>query len=186
MIIAPPSILSGRIRVMTRSQEGSDDSIPAGELRCVVLMPPGTSVPAMLLTGLSRRGASVTVVTQGPRVMVELLAQPTASVIAVEPQQQPRLEELAAAVHRYYPKTAVWQFRVSKGQPQLSPYIGDSPGRMAAEDPAVAAATELKRGRRPPAVAQDEGPLITGEELAMLLGPGPGEQGGATGRERLD
>lgn len=149
---------------------------------------------------------------------------PGLSLVVVEPQQQPRLDELRDALAAYYPAVRCWQYRARdpEGQPSLEALRG------AASETASGAATATATARNTPAPPNpaestahpqdfvdtrdsnphtsssdsadprdtarvkgssqrlrslvvkideprpyDDGPLVSEEELAMLLGPDP-------------
>ncbi len=169
--------------------------------RCVVLAPQGGLAPADLLSGLSRRGVSTAVVADPAAVMVELARFATGALIVVQPDLQPDLPELIQAVKAYYPRTVRWCYRVDQasGKPQLGKLNGHvsdagqgnlalteagNDGRLAAQ----------RQSERTPLARVDHGmpnervrslivkvdalpggdqPLISEEELSMLLGPVP-------------
>jgi len=172
-----------------------------GARRCVVWVSPGNSAPADLLGGLSRRGVAVAVVAEPARVMVELARQATGALIVVEPGSQPYLGELIRAVKTYYPKTARWCYQASQAsaEGQLSKLNGQAdaatarspvqaspppPSAQKADDPFLGNPLGRvhqtgMRDRVRSLVVKVEAPdglgepLITEEELAMLLGPVP-------------
>lgn len=185
--------------------EGYHNSGPVPQgTRCVILTPPGGSVPARLLSGLSRRGVSMAVVADPVGVMVELSRASLGVLIVIEPDRQPNLAELIQAMITYYPRTVRWCYRAQadSGKPGLTPLNGQKVGQETSSpamgssfvgennhdapplDPAhrspLARAQSDSRDRRmrslvvkvpaPPGVDQ---PLISEEELAMLLGPAP-------------
>lgn len=150
--------------------------------RCVVLVARGLPGPDRLLEGLQKRGADVQVVPDPPSVMVEL-ARGAKVVIVHEPRRVRRLPELMAALRRYYPQATCWQF---------DPVDGNGQGKLAPLDaPPTTAETPTAGppGEETPAAAAQEAagapaehlpadatlpddpapPLITAEELAMLL-----------------
>jgi hypothetical protein len=170
-----------------------------GARRCVVWVSPGNSAPADLLGGLSRRGVNVAVVIEPARVMVELARQTTGALIVVEPGNQPYLSELIHAVKTYYPQTARWcyQARQAPAEGQLSKLNGQADaaasrsalqGSRQADDqvqgnPLGQVHRSGLRDRVRSLVVKVESPdglgepLISEEELAMLLGPAPGDGG---------
>lgn len=157
--------------------------------RFVVLVKPGGAAPGALLSAVARRGAAATVVAEPPGVMVELASAPVEAVIVVEPARQALLRELLDALRTYYPEVKRWQFacvtdgeRVGK-EPVLGP-IEARYESIEASEPAWQAVRRVQQRVRPlsvklPAVASEaaRSPLISEEELAMLLGSF-GENGG--------
>lgn len=179
-----------------------------GARRCVVWVPCGHVAPADLLGGLSRRDVSLTIVTEPARVMVELARQTTGVLIVVEPGGQPSLHELIRAVKTYYPRTVRWcyQARPAPGEGQLCKLNGQAdagtdraqrqnspPTQAKPQDEGASQDSPLGRVHRTETherirslvvkVEAPDGlgePLISEEELAMLLGPAPDDaEGGA-------
>ncbi len=184
---------------------GSDSA----STRCVVLTCAGGSTPADLLGGLSKRGVSSRVATDPAEVMVELTRRRTGILIVVDPIQHPALVDLIEAVTLYYPRTVRWAYHSThpSGRAQLQPLNGratsqavnpqpkqqppqqieqpkenrlDSPsplGRVQAQVPPERVRSLIVKVQGPTEVGE---PLISEEELAMLLGPvpeGPDEVG---------
>lgn len=142
---------------------------------------------------------------------------PSLSVVVVEPQQQPRIGELRAAVAAYYPAVRCWQYHahgpeghasLESLEPSPQDYapeasdarsVGPASGMTRRQDfvdvpvptahtsehdtPSPAGDTARVKGasqRLRSLVVQiddpqpvDDGPLVSEEELAMLLGPDP-------------
>ncbi|MEM9418676.1 MAG: hypothetical protein AAGA25_06405 [Planctomycetota bacterium] len=206
--------------------------------RCVLLVGESSAVPSSLVGALDRRGLDIVIVRQPPRVMLELASKPESqdtprddpaasspdlSVVVVEPQQQPRVGELRAAIAAYYPAVRCWQYQAHgpEGRPLLDSL--ESPADLSAESPAeppqtfdrtVTISTQdfvdsaadrnhnsehappnptepgLVKGARQRLRSlvvqvddpqpQDHGPLVSEEELAMLLGPDPAPASGIT------
>lgn len=174
--------------------------------RCVVLVGAGVSAPADLLGGLSRRGVSTVVVSEPAWAMVELARQTTGALVIVQPDRHPWLDELVQAVKTYHPRTVRWAYRSvhHSDRPQLEPLHNgkleaqvkptqnkngraDNSFRHVVPDPQSPlgrAKSQVPRERVRSLVVKVEGlqgidePLISEEELAMLLGPAPDEQGG--------
>ena len=140
--------------------------------------------------------------------MVELARQPTGALVVVEPQQQTGLADLIEAVKAYHPRTVRWGYRSShpSGKAQLQPLNGqplgdatglnDRPksldvvppratgdstrsplGRIQGQVPSDRVRSLIVKVQGPAEVGE---PLISEEELAMLLGPLPEEPGGET------
>lgn len=131
-------------------------SLPSGRAaRCLILAAGGHPAPEALTDGLQRRQATCRVVQDMARVMVELARCPGQALIVIEPQTLPQADQLIAAVQRYHPRTALWQYT---GQPQPT-------------------LRSLQPEKAPPAAPGDRSPaeplpspLISEEELEMLLG----------------
>lgn len=158
----------------------------------MVLVGRGTSMPARLLEGLETRGAQVQIVSDPASVMAELAAGAKAVVIN-EPPRVRRLGELLAAMRRYYPQTACWQFvaqgpegepllermasPVSRMMPPMGP-LADKVSPSAPADPKtpekpLIRVSEAPRAAPPPpkAAPAEEERLLSQEELLMLLAP---------------
>ena len=143
-----------KIRQMAVSGEsvyGQSTPGPAGG-RCVVLVSPGWHAPTVLLQRLDQRGVRALVVEVPAQVMVELSQGQVHAVVINEPQGVPHLNELLGAVRTYYPQVACWRYEACgpNGRPQLS---------------------------KVPAGFVDKRPLVTGEELKMLLEPARADEG---------
>ena len=174
--------------------------------RCVVVVGACGSAPTDLLGGLSRRGVSTAVVSDPAAAMVTLARQATGALVVVEPDQHVWLGELIQALKSYYPRTVRWGYRSQhpSGIPQLQPLSEcahdgachpqsdqpnghGQPARYIVPDPKSPlgrAQAQIPRERVRSLVVKVQGssevdePLISEEELAMLLGPVPEEQGG--------
>ncbi|GAB4196100.1 MAG: hypothetical protein Kow00105_10270 [Phycisphaeraceae bacterium] len=170
--------------------------------RCVVLAGSGVSAPGDLLEGLSSRGVGVVVVSEPAYVMLELAKRHTGAVIVIEPGRQPWLEPLDQALRHYHPKTVRWCYlKPHNGQSarllRLDAFMSSSPpfGRSGngSRDDALAfprahprsplsrAQSQIPRERmrsllvKVPGQSGTTEPLISEEELSMLLGPMPKE-----------
>ncbi|MEM9881487.1 MAG: hypothetical protein AAF800_01045 [Planctomycetota bacterium] len=165
--------------------------------RCVLLVGEAGAVPSSLVAALDRRGMDIRIVRQPPAVMLELADRPAESqpangdpqaavpcpdrsLVVVEPQHQPRADELRSTLASYHPTVRVWAYHAHgpDGGASLEPY--DPPPAPDPDDPparpVVKGANQRLRSlvvrvdAEPPA---DPGPLISEDELAMLLGPPP-------------
>jgi len=150
----------------------------------------------------------VAVVSHPARVMVELARQTIGALIVVEPESQPDLPELIRAVKTYYPKTVRWCYQsgsLSAGG-QLCKLNGQFDPAAHPAQHKEPPANEIKpksaepedgnplgmvhrsgmRDRVRSLVVKVEAPdglgepLISEEELGMLLGPVPDEAEGDT------
>ncbi len=185
---------------------GSSQSPGSAATRCVVLVCPDGATPVDLLGGLSRRGVSSHVVTDSAAVMVELARHHTGALVVVDPTRQPGLVDLIEAVITYHPRTVRWAYYAAHAanKAQLQPLNVRSGGEDAnhhsanpphpiepAQVPDASSSSPLGRvqDQVPPdrvrsLIVKVQGPaevgepLISEEELAMLLGPVPEEQGG--------
>jgi hypothetical protein len=186
--------------------EPHEPSLISPGIRCVVLINPGGAAPVDLLGGLSKRGVSTQVVADAAHAMVELARQHTGALVVVNPVQQPGLVDLIEAVKTYHPRTVRWSYRSAhpKGQAQLQPLNGQSVGdaesadhkamsqpeksdqvsEVASPSPLGRVQAQVPSDRVRSLIVKVQGPaevgepLITEEELAMLLGPVPEELGG--------
>lgn len=149
--------------------------------RCVIFSGRGLVLPARLLEGLSQRGLRVTVVADAPSVMVEL-ANGSRVLIIHEPTMVRHLDELLGAVHRYYNSVACWRFdSLPTGQSTLARINGRKPGSEPVTKPTITktpaearlVGTHATDSSRPLADATGKPPLISREELEMLLAPLP-------------
>ncbi|MCE9592430.1 MAG: hypothetical protein K8S99_18140 [Planctomycetes bacterium] len=166
---------------------GSTPGIGRG-VWCVILSGRGLTLPAKLLEGLTRRGARVSVVADAAAAMVEL-SQGGHVLVIHEPTTLRRLDELVDAVHRYYPRVLCWRFdSLLSGRPALVRMNGRPPGRgealygtmTRAATPAmtptrtpVAAPARTAKPTHPAADPTGRPPLISREEMDMLLAPLP-------------
>ncbi len=119
--------------------------------------------------------------------MVELAAAPTQVFILHNPTSLRRAGAVLHAVQRYYPTLVIRRYVLqgSDGRPQLLPVESNNGGRRPVVDEGAASrdvpADSPGNGPEAPprlrlsTVAQVEPPLISAEELAMLLGPVPSE-----------
>ncbi|MCX5659852.1 MAG: hypothetical protein NTW19_09040 [Planctomycetota bacterium] len=132
-----------------------------------------------------------------PSVMVELALGATPRelprvVIVNEPGSIRRVQALLAAVRRYYPGARCWRYEAAlPARTGLRPFdepaaaVTETAASAASTGPAVpSAATPEPHGQRavappprvkPPASALDA-PLVSAEELAMLLGYAESEE----------
>ena len=159
-----------------------NEKMSNGDARFVVLVKPGGSAPRRLLSAVARRGAKATVVAEPPGVMVELAVGPVEAVIIVEPAYQALLHELLDAVRTYYPGVKRWQFAASRDgeqavrEPMLAP-IEARYESIESQEPTWQSVRRVQQRVGPlsiklPAGASEtaRSPLITEEELSMLLG----------------
>ena len=160
----------------------SQSADPALSRRCVMLVPPGCAADSQLLVGLSHRRVRVAVVQDIATVMLQLAAEPTHALILVDPQRHPRLTELLDAVHAYHRRVSLWSYQAPTPQHhhrQLAPLRSDH----ASQNPIPPQPTPATADTRPappdrdapPQPDHDVEPLITDEELAMLLDDTPGQ-----------
>jgi len=158
--------------------------------RCLLVVPRGHDVPLDLLDGLTRRDVAVREVHDAPAAMVALAetgpSRPKV-VVVVHPAAQSAAEALVRAIGRYHEDVTVWRYDFA-ADPALQPWPGDSantPRREPQPDadvptddepaaaPTAAEPTEADWPDEAERLALDEdddSPLLSDEELAMLLG----------------
>lgn len=134
-------------------------------MRCLVALPDRAGDPAAppaLLAGLIRRNAQVRVARGAPWVMLELASEPIDALVVVDPEHLAGLDDLVAAVAGYFPSIVCWRFDESGGgEGRLSELTAD-PG--AARQRVAPLLVQVDEPAGPPS------PLVTHEELSMLLG----------------
>lgn len=175
--------------------------------RCVLLVGVAGAVPSSLAGALDRRGLEIAIARQPPEVMTELAEGGVSSLVVVEASQQERVDELVDAVTTYYPQTRCWGYtsREQGGSIRLDPLshvsprsgvVSDGQGMVSSPRDGSAHAHVKGAGQRLRSLVvkadlrhdAGDGPLVTEEELAMLLGPDSvdldtmsGEEGGLAG-----
>lgn len=164
------------------------------QTRCVVLVGRLNRTPDVLLDGLEKRGASVRVVNDPPSAMVEM-ARGARVIVVSEPHTVRRLPELMAAIRRYYPRAKCWCFDPNAvGAPALRPIDRAAVKTKSAVESILPPTAPAPTATMPPAAPRrttptattrgngsglllikppEEEPLITPDELAMLLEPLP-------------
>lgn len=160
----------------TATAKRSDHEHPAR--RCVLLCPAtGEPLTQELLRALHKRGLTVVLVTDTPRAMLELAKYGAMALIVAEPQRMRGAGELVEAVRAYRPRTVCWQYTNRK----LAPINGHLAGVRLAE-PAGSTEDRLREDHErlaelvvhaQPREREEGEPLISEDELAMLLGPMP-------------
>lgn len=162
-----------------------------------MLVPKDVVAPEKLIAGLRGRGAEVCVAADAPAVMVELAAGASA-VVLHEPERIVRVDELRDAIKKYHPKISHWQSGADgKGGVKLETMKAGVKADATTREPGAAtptkqAETPAQRPARPPArvngatggrgkSVSEDSPLVTPEEMEMLLGPveDEGPQAGA-------
>ncbi len=150
--------------------------------RCVVLVAPHGQLPRPLLRGLEQRGAVAIVATDAPAALVDLAYSRAGALIVQDPAEHVMVGELVEAVHRYFPRTTCWRYdTTAKGEAALSRLNGHAPTAAPKPTAAEALAAHDDAARRlnsllvrvPHSIDPAHEPLISEEELAMLLGPTP-------------
>jgi len=174
--------------------------------RCVVLVPPDGPRPQALLKGLEKRGARYEVAAHPVQVMVRLAVGEPRVLVVDHPERIDQLQQLLAAVRRYYPRVVCWRYTAkgSGGQENGGltrfddlPAPPIQPARPPASDPIKQPVNGDRRlvsqsdgGERTGPKLFNKGiaagissgggfplsePLLTAEELSMLIGPRFGE-----------
>ncbi len=180
--------------------------------RCLVLTVETSSASEKLVRGLIKRGTRLQVVEDPCRLLVEQAREPAGVIILAQPQKIRGLRELLGVLKQYYPCTACWRCESVNGQTRLLRVYQASGGRaklardgvriprrrgsQTAEKPAsgddrrATAGPEPTAQRSPgseirfdPTEARPAFPLITQDELSMLIGPDFGRDGYETGRK---
>ncbi|MEE9211711.1 MAG: hypothetical protein V3U29_03560 [Phycisphaeraceae bacterium] len=175
---------------MANASTGTNSAAASGAAagdRCVVLTGTDRPRPTLLLSGLRPRVSAVHVVADAPMALLQLARGATVLIVS-EPVAHPRLAALLAAVRQYYPQVVCWQYEPlgADGRPRLSPLhepaaeSQDSSNSTPSADelPVVVGDPPPKAAPRPdrsPGQVNSpdlpSAPLITAEELQMLLGP---------------
>ena len=182
-----------------------DPSAAAG-MPCVVLVADGQR-PEALLRRLADRGAKPRVVDHPAWVMVELASARSGVLIVDRPGALPRLSELLAAVRRYYPRVRCWRYDSGEGNGSVAGRLtrlytwsqdtsaelpeggstsghvvpGTANGNGSSRQPSNGA---IAGGNESPGLSDEasesplEDPVLTPEELAMLIGPAFGGEEG--------
>ncbi|MEM1211094.1 MAG: hypothetical protein AAGI68_02245 [Planctomycetota bacterium] len=143
-------------------------------------------MPGTLVQIMSRRGFQMSVAADAPSALLEAVETQATALLIVEPQHQPQGRELIDTARRYFPRLAMWQVTDHQGQPNLSA-ISDLPSSVQppAADPSTASSArtpedaqrqpeEILPANPPRLFAEGEpGPIVTKDELAMLIGAQP-------------
>lgn len=140
---------------------------------CVIVVPregqDAVVAPAPLVDGLRARGMAVQVADSAPQAMVRVARGRSAAVVVVDPDRLADADELVRVVRCYHPQVVCWRFDRAEGQVgRLRAFAGG--GDRMRRDP--------NAGRRPvegllhrvPGPGAGSSPLISEQELAMLLG----------------
>ncbi len=149
---------------------------------------PGASAPAGLLAALAEHGLGVTVVVDAAAALREVIRGRTRRVVCCEPARLARSGELFAVVRDYYPGVSCWQFDpAAETLTMMNGHAVDAStgtkethqqSARSVDDPGEAADVPNNDGTavgfEPPR------PLITEEEVTMLLGPVPPQRGERT------
>lgn len=141
--------------------------------RCLILHQGASNVVQSLLRGLRQRSIEPTSLPHPAAIMAALPQHQPQFVIIVEPDRVPWLPQLRAAIARYYPAVRLWQYAPDPdGHLQLSPLTGVSTTtyKLAPKPPPPPLAPAL--ASQPLPDLQPPEPLLTPEEIEMLLSPG--------------
>jgi len=153
--------------------------------RCLLLVPRGHDAPLDLIDGLNRRKVATRQVHDAPAVMVALAEQTRRRpkvVVIVHPQAQTCAAPLVRAIRKYHGDVAIWQYDFA-GDPRLhawpdepkpEPSVEISPPAAEPIEQPAEQATQSPEPDETPALDEPldeiDPPLLTDEELAMLLG----------------
>ena len=157
------------------SRRGGGPHAGAGG-RCVLLAPRAGAAPAGLVAGLVARGLAVDVVVHPAPVMVELGRGGVRALVVIEPALPRDRAALLAAVRHYYPTVVCWQYEPAgaDGVPRLRKFgaVVAAADRAAngAAAPAAASPAPPPVARSPQPGAPPPVPVLTQEEVAMLIG----------------
>jgi len=146
--------------------------------RCVVVAGEGWSVPGALAGALERRRIETIVVADAASAMVELALGQFDILLIVEPGECGECEQLLAAALTYYPNVLQWQYESGHGSAGRLSAVGGRQGSAAVTGEAEQQLAALASPGRDEDEALDDlaPPLVSAEELAMLLGSDdPGE-----------
>jgi len=140
---------------------------PAGVV--VVLLPGRATAIDPLVRALARRGLSAVLAADAASVMVELAQQAVTAVVLVEPVVA-SADRLTDAIARYHGGARVWRYRPPRdgARAMLMPATA-RPATPVPPRPRAADADPADREAE--ADADADGPLLTRDELAMLLEP---------------
>ena len=175
---------------MTRRE--TNPSAPAGQpaptgaksngatTHCLLWLPRGFDAPLDLVRGLNRRHVRVRQVHDAPSVMAQMAANRLNStaarvLILVEPHLLRQPQRLIDTLRTYYPKALIWRYDLT-AEPALTHWEDgpvepdqtvpqDPPAETEPVEPAAEASSRLVA-----APDQTDEPLLSDEELAMLLG----------------
>lgn len=140
--------------------------------RCLLLSKSDQPIHPQLLKHLHQRGIETLVVHDEPAVMASLSLDQPVMLILHEPAHWPDCIELREAMVRYYPRIACWQFDATgRSSPLgLTPWRNIKTMAVVTPSPAPVEPVMNQPERDPRA------PLLTREEIEMLLGhdPAPG------------
>lgn len=174
---------------MPPTAQVADRAHPANEPahRCVLLSPTGQpgqpelERPTALLRGLRARAVEVVMAADAPAVMATLAERPVDILIVHGQIDGEETRQLLAAVRQFHPRVALWHYGTVAGghasELRRVPQLRESPESPASNDADNAGAEESSRPWRGDDGAEaerqmphDDEPLLSGEELRMLLG----------------
>ena len=155
-------------------------------VNCVVLLS-GDHMGEGLLSSLRSCVGEPSIVRDAPAVMVDLARGATVLIIS-EPHQCQFLDRLLAAVHRFYPRVLCWRYdpTAADGRPRLCPlsqplqddvkstmHDDESDQSSPSGDLTMAQGVALDFSQTHSTDEESLEPLVSAEELRMLLGPRP-------------
>ena len=147
-------------------------------LRAVVVCASGGRGLGPLLRGLAERGVAVSVARSAAEAIVALGVPDRAGLLVV-PGREPveRWDELLSVVRRCFPEVLLRRYCPGGGGIGARLVaVGNGPPRAGRDraGPPAAVRAEPEDDDWRPAIA--EGPLVSDEEMAMLLGPRDGDE----------
>ena len=179
------------------SESSGFDNHAQAKSRCLLLVGEAEAVPSGLVAALGRRGLEVVIMRHPPEVMIELAetrggnGRPrAASVVIVEPAVQPRVDELRRALRSYHSHAKCWSYEAQGGGGRLEafdwrderPEESDLTGQEVlsqADLPTIKGSGKRLRSLIVKVDANStpsNGPVVSEEELSMLLGTGDAER----------
>ena len=183
----PGKVYSGVVEHGSAASNGTSAWGSRG--RCVVLCE--GEAPAALREGLARRGLTAVAVGDAAAAVLELARGVEATrlggavaLVLVEPGRHEAVRELVAAARTYFPRIACWWYATGQGdsKPRLDVYDGHE---QPDADEGRVEESEATMEDTDDGTARDGGtglPLLSVEELEMLLGVDVPVGAGATGR----
>ena len=136
--------------------------------------------PAGLRAALEKKGLTVVRVDTPATVMLELARSAATAVLLIEPEQCAQRDELLGAIRKHHPKVACWWYRRGDSESSwLGWFTGDGqeaglgaePGQADADAPDQVRSPSQRGRSMLDGSHEQPAPLISEEELAMLLGP---------------
>ncbi len=169
----------------------------AAATRCLLWLPRGCDAPVDLLEALRSRSVGVREVAHAPSVMSELALHDYAALVIVNVDGSREADRLIASVEKYHPDVSVRRYcpaspqrlqrvRTTCAPAEAASAAADDADRVEPDEISPEPAADVEPAAAPPAASarpfhgleddvesddeQLEPPLLTEEELAMLLG----------------